>query len=358
MRKIVFTGGGTGGHIIPNLALIDELIGKAELHYIGTQGMEKTLTTEYVKKKQLGFHEITAHKFKRKISLKNLLLPFKLLSSIKQAKRILRAVNPDIVFSKGGYVSLPIVVAAKRLKIPCVLHESDMTMGLANKLSVRCVSMVFTTFPGVAAKIGKKAKCVGSPLRRTIYNGNKQTGLQTMGFDGKRKILTIVGGSQGASNLNKLISDNADILSKMFDVFVVCGKGKADDIKSERLHVKEFVSNINDIYAATDYVVSRAGSNAVCELVALGKPTLLVPLVNCSRGEQVLNADYFTDLSATLTAEEVKLDAATLNIKLAQLVDSEKELKSNMLKISIDGTSEIVDYLLNSNLTPYKTKKT
>lgn len=348
MKKIIFTGGGTGGHIIPNLAVIDELIGKANLFYIGTNGIEKTLTANYVEKKQLTFFEIEAYKFKRKLTFENLILPFRLLKSISQARKILKQIKPDIVFSKGGYVSLPIVIAAKRLKIPCVLHESDITMGLANKLSKRYVTKIFTTFPH-AAKNCKKAVCIGSPIRKSIYQGSKTAGLQTMGFDGKRKIITVIGGSQGAKNLNKAIFDNAEVFAKTFDIFVICGKGKANQHKdTKHLHTAEYINNINDIYAATDYVISRAGSNAVCELIALTKPCILVPLTNCTRGEQVLNAKYFASLEAVLIADEHDLTASQLNTKISQLMNMEKQLIANMKKIDIDGTQKIVENVLNA----------
>lgn len=284
--KIVFCGGGTAGHVTPNLALIDELP-EAQCYYIGGCDADKLLVAPYKENgKIVAYTQLSASKLQRKLTPKNLTLPFKLIKSIRQAKSILEEISPNIVFSKGGYVGLPVVIAAHRLKIPVIAHESDMSMGLANKITALYATKMLSTFPM------KGTTCVGAIVRKQTFTGNKQKGLQTMGFDGRKPVFLVTGGSLGAKDLNDAVAQNYR-LSQKFDVFVITGKGK--HINCDFVKQAEFVHNIGDIFAAADVCLTRSGSNSLCELTLARVPFVTAPLTNCSRGEQLQNAKWFEE---------------------------------------------------------------
>ncbi|MEG2014970.1 MAG: glycosyltransferase, partial [Clostridia bacterium] len=234
MKKIVLTGGGTAGHVTPNIALIEQLSNSCQLHYIGTSGMESALIAPFVKNGNIIYHTITAHKLKRKLCMGNFLLPMRLIKSINEATKILREIQPDLIFSKGGYVALPVVIAGHKLKIDCVMHESDITLGLANKLSAPFCKKVFTAFPSTKCK---NKQYVGTLIRKNIKEGNRSKGLQFMNFDGSKPILLVFGGSLGAKTLNNTIIQCQE-LSEKFDIFVLTGKNKRVD--SKILHQAEY----------------------------------------------------------------------------------------------------------------------
>lgn len=340
MKTIVFTGGGTAGHVMPNVALMQQLLQKFNCVYVGTDGMEQKIITE-----NFGgdcFKTIKAQKLQRKLTLKNLTLPFKLWSSIRQCKKLLKKLSPSLVFAKGGYVSFPVVYAAKKLKIPVFIHESDYTMGLANKIAKRYCTTVFTTFADTANDC-KNAVCSGSPIRQSIYNADKKLGLETMGFDGKRKIITIIGGSLGAKRLNEIVLDALDDLIKEFDVFLIAGKGKKLNIKADGFHQAEFINNIFDVFAASDLIISRAGSNTVCEIAAMRRPMVLVPLTQATRGEQKQNAKYFFHRGCCISAEEDALTPEIFCRKIRHALDNADYMKQNQKRLKIDGTKMIID---------------
>lgn len=297
--KTVFCGGGTAGHITPNLAIIDQLPDSTN-YYVGTDGMEKKLTGPYLENGKVAeFCQISAAKFQRKFTLKNLLVPFALAKSIREAKEHLKRIQPDVVFSKGGYVGLPVVIAAKRLKIPTIIHESDMSLGLANKISVHYADKLLATYP-----CHKKAKVVGAIIRKQAFTGNRAQGLSTMGFDGSKPILLVMGGSLGAKALNDAICQNSELANK-FDIFVICGKGKT--LQCDFVRQAEFVSNIGDVFAATTVCLTRAGSNSLAELTLAEVPFISVPLTKCSRGEQIKNARWFAEKGCGLSVSEDNL---------------------------------------------------
>ena len=343
MKTILFTGGGTAGHIMPNVALIEKLKDRYDCVYVGTDGMEKKLIKENFD--DVTFFEIKAAKFARKLTLKNLLLPFKMLKSVKDCKKLMRQINPSLVFAKGGYVSYPVAKAAKKLKIPLFIHESDFSVGLANKLLLKKCDRFFTTFSDTAKKAGKKAVCTGSPIRQSVYSAKKSHGLSTMGFNGNRKIITIVGGSLGAKKLNDIVAASIDKLAEKYDVFLISGKGKAPEIKNPHFKTAEFCNDIFDVFAASDVVVTRGGSNALCELVAMKKPMLVIPLTSATRGEQTQNADYFFKNGCCLTADENNLTPGVFCQKIQNLFDYADAMKQNQSKIKIDGTDEIAAYI-------------
>ena len=312
MKKIVLTGGGTAGHIYPNLALAQEL-DDFEIHYIGTSGMEKDLVE---KAGNIVFHEISAVKLDRSKLLKNLAIPFKLISSIKQAKRILKNLKPDVIFSKGGFVALPVAIAGRRLKIPLITHESDLSMGLANKIISHLANYTCTTFYQTSKKHPKWI-WTGQPLRRSLFDGNKQKVLAKMGFPSK-KVLLFVGGSLGAKKINQLLKQ-PEFLTKDYAILHGVGKNNADEFSPQEGYLPlPYLDPIADYYAAADLVVTRAGSGAINELLALQKPMLMLPLSKAaSRGDQIENAKLF----ASLGYGEVIFDEELSKEKLKEVVD-------------------------------------
>lgn len=336
--KIVFCGGGTAGHIIPNIALAEKLHSH-QLYYVGTSGMEKNIVAPLVEKGVFcGFYTISAAKLQRKLTLKNLILPIYLAQSVRQAKRHLKEIFPDVVFSKGGYVGLPVVIAAKLLKIPTIIHESDMTMGLANKISALFSTEVLSSYP-----CNKKAKTTGVIVREEILHGNKQKGLQTMNFDGRKPVLLVMGGSLGAKSLNESVIAHVKQLNCLYDIFLLCGKGKKSNC--EFLHEQEFVSNIADVYAASDLCITRGGSNSLAELALAQLPFLCVPLTKCSRGEQVKNAKWFAQKGCGLYATEEQLQQ--LPVLIQALQEKKDNIISSQKKMSyLYGTDTVVNEIL------------
>ncbi|MGN0245969.1 MAG: undecaprenyldiphospho-muramoylpentapeptide beta-N-acetylglucosaminyltransferase [Lachnospiraceae bacterium] len=295
MKKIVLTGGGTAGHVTPNIALLPGLkeLGY-EIHYIGSyEGIESKLIADF----DIPYYGIATGKFRRYLDPKNLSDPFRVIKGFTEARKILKQIQPDIVFSKGGYVSVPVVRAAASLKIPCIIHESDMTPGLANKLCIPVAEKVCCNFPETMQYIPKeKAILTGSPIREELSKGNKIAALDLCGFDANTPVIMVIGGSLGAANVNKAVRDALPELLKDFQVVHICGKDKIDNMLLTTKGYKQFEyvkAELKDIFAMADVVISRAGANAICELLALKKPNVLIPLMAGSRGDQILNAKSF-----------------------------------------------------------------
>lgn len=295
MKKIVLTGGGTAGHVTPNIALLPGLkeLGY-EIHYIGSyEGIESKLIADF----DIPYYGIATGKFRRYLDPKNLSDPFRVIKGFTEARKILKQIQPDIVFSKGGYVSVPVVRAAASLKIPCIIHESDMTPGLANKLCIPVAEKVCCNFPETMQYIPKeKAILTGSPIREELSKGNKIAALDLCGFDANTPVIMVIGGSLGAANVNKAVRDALPELLKDFQVVHICGKDKIDNMLLTTKGYKQFEyvkTELKDIFAMADVVISRAGANAICELLALKKPNVLIPLMAGSRGDQILNAKSF-----------------------------------------------------------------
>ena len=295
MKKIVLTGGGTAGHVTPNIALLPGLkeLGY-EIHYIGSyEGIESKLIADF----DIPYYGIATGKFRRYLDPKNLTDPFRVIKGYTEARKISKQIQPDIVFSKGGYVSVPVVRAAASLKIPCIIHESDMTPGLANKLCIPVAEKVCCNFPETMQYIPEdKAILTGSPIREELSKGNKIAALDLCGFDANTPVIMVIGGSLGAANVNKAVRDALPELLKDFQVVHICGKDKIDNMLLTTKGYKQFEyvkAELKDIFAMADVVISRAGANAICELLALKKPNVLIPLMAGSRGDQILNAKSF-----------------------------------------------------------------
>jgi len=314
MKKIVFTGGGTAGHVTPNIALFPSVKAAGyEISYIGSyDGIEKELIT----KQGVPYYAISSGKLRRYFDLKNFSDPFKVLKGYFQARKLLKKLKPDVVFSKGGFVSVPVVLAAKHRRIPCIIHESDITPGLANKLAIPAATKVCANFPETISYLPEgKAVLTGSPIRQELFTGNKIKGLDYCGFTANKPVLLVVGGSTGAAAVNQAVRDLLPTLLLEFQVIHLCGKGKKDDSIQREGYVQfEYINEeLKDLFAAADLIVSRAGANAICELLALRKPHVLIPLsAAASRGDQILNAESFARQGFSYVLKEEDVTNETL----------------------------------------------
>lgn len=295
-RTIVLTGGGTAGHVTPNMAMIPKLRAAGwQIHYIGTKdGIERSLLEKY---SDVQYHYVNCGKFRRYFSIKNFTDPFRVIQGVFQARKIIKAVKPAVMFSKGGFVSVPVALGCKMRGVPVVLHESDYTPGLANKLTAPCASKICVTFDETLQHIKKgKGVYTGTPIREGLLQGAREAGLALCGFDGSKPVVLVMGGSSGAAALNGALKDALSLVLERFDVVHLCGAGKSDP-SMDRKGYKSFeylTDELADVFAACDVIVSRAGANAVFEFLALHKPALLIPLPRASsRGDQLLNAEYF-----------------------------------------------------------------
>ncbi len=294
MQKIVFTGGGSAGHVLPNVAIIEALkqTGAYDLYYFGTSGIERSIIAPL----KLPYFTFEAPKLKRGASLaalkNNLTIPFRLLTAIKQVKKALKELRPDLVFSKGGYVALPVVLAASELKIPCISHESDLSPGLANRLMQRRCKEVLTAFPETADRF-KNGRYCGQPMRSSLFGRSRATARGIWAEDTTRKVLLIFGGGSGSAALNEAIRKHAPTLCKQYYLIHVCGRGNGMDSNLKNYRQVEFIEDMGGVYAAADLIISRAGAGAVFEAIALKKPAIFVPLEGQTRGDQKENAAYF-----------------------------------------------------------------
>jgi UDP-N-acetylglucosamine--N-acetylmuramyl-(pentapeptide) pyrophosphoryl-undecaprenol N-acetylglucosamine transferase len=310
MKRIILTGGGTAGHVTPNLALIPELLKEGwEVHYIGTaDGMERGLVESVP---GVAYHSVSSGKLRRYFDWKNFTDPFRVMAGAVQSANLVRKIRPNVVFSKGGFVSVPVVYGAWMCGVPVVLHESDMTPGLANRLSSPLSKVLCCTFPEAAKLAGSKGRYTGTPLRPELFQGNREQGLKYFGFKGDRPVLMVVGGSSGAQAINIALRKALPELLNCFQVLHLCGKGNLDHSFDGTPYYcqKEYLNDeMANAYAAADVLVSRAGSNTLCEILALRKPSLLIPYPKAaSRGDQILNAQSFErrGLARVLMQEEM-----------------------------------------------------
>ena len=307
MKKIILTGGGTAGHVTPNIALLPRLREAGfDIAYIGSyNGIEKQL----LKEQKIPYYAISSGKLRRYFDFKNFSDPLKLIKGLGQSIRLMRKLKPDIVFSKGGFVSVPVVFAARFCHIPSIIHESDMTPGLANKLAIPNAAKVCCNFPETLKYLPEeKAVLTGSPIRRELLSGNKENARKQCRFTNTKPVLFVVGGSSGSKFINDTIRGLLPELLKTYQVIHMCGKGNIEESLNRTEGYKQFEyigSDLNDIFALADLVISRAGANSICELLALHKPNILIPLsANASRGDQILNAQSFEKQGFSVVIEE------------------------------------------------------
>lgn len=321
-KKIVLTGGGTAGHVTPNIALLPYLKESGfEISYIGSyDGIEKKLITDF----DIPYYGIATGKFRRYLDIKNLTDPFRVMKGFSEARKYLKKIKPDVIFSKGGFVSVPVVRAAASLHIPCIIHESDMTPGLANKLCISVAKKVCCNFPETLSMIPRdKAVLTGSPIRDELKKGDKLTALDMCKFTANKPIIMVIGGSLGAASINQAVRDALPKLLHDFQIVHICGKDKIDNML---LHTEGYIqfeyvkSELKDLFAMADMVISRAGANSICELLALKKPNLLIPLsASSSRGDQILNAKSFESQGYSMVIDDDYLSADLLAEKITEL---------------------------------------
>lgn len=336
MKRIVLTGGGTAGHVTPNMALVPKLIDEGyDIAYIGSyEGMERKLIDDI----GVPYYGISSGKLRRYFDLKNFTDPFRVIKGYFEAKKILKKLHPNVVFSKGGFVTVPVVIAAKKLHIPVIIHESDMTPGLANKLSIPSASKVCCNFPETIEHLPKgKAVLTGSPIRQELFQGRKETGLKLCGFQADKPVLLIIGGSLGSVAINNAIRNNLDELLKTYQIIHLCGRGNLDQSLDTRKGYRQFEYVKDDLkhyFACADVVVSRAGANAICELLALRKPNVLIPLgLNASRGDQILNAKSFEKQGYSYVLQEEDVTSETL-LNAVNTVYSQRQTYINAMNQS------------------------
>lgn len=323
----------------PNIALIDKLQGN-EIYYIGTDGMEKGLIAPLVESGAVKeYCTVSAHKLRRKLSFGNLLLPFRLIKSVHEAKQHLKRLQPNVIFSKGGFVGFPVTIAGRMLGIPTVIHESDMSAGLANKISAHFADVFLSAFPDV-----KRAQQAGA-IVRDVAHGDRTKGLAFMGFDGTKPVLLVTGGSLGAQALNEAICGCPN-LAKRFDIFVVTGKNK--HMGCEFCHQTEFADNMPDLFAASDVCLTRAGANTLAELTLAQVPFVTVPLTKQSRGEQVQNAEWFCKRGCGLLLHEERLDGELLKAVNAAY-DSRIAIQTKQrAQKDLYGTNRVAEIILQT----------
>ena len=333
MKHIVLTGGGTAGHVTPNIALMGRLKEQGyQISYIGSyNGIEKTLIEEL----GIPYYGISSGKLRRYFDLKNFTDPFRVLKGFSEARKLLKQLKPDVVFSKGGFVTVPVVVAAGRLKIPAIIHESDMTPGLANKLCIPSAVKVCCNFPETKAHLPEgKAVVTGTPIRPELLQGDAAKGRAFTGFTSEKPVIMIIGGSLGAQAVNDAVRRILPELLKDFQVVHLCGKGKQDDSKNDLkgyVQYEYIESELADLFAMADIVISRAGANAICELQALKKPNLLIPLsANASRGDQILNARSFEKQGFSMVLEEEAITDEVLLKAVHDLYDHRETYRAAM----------------------------
>ena len=343
MKKIILTGGGTAGHVTPNIALLPSLKEAGyEVFYIGSYtGIEKTL----IENLDIPYYGISSGKLRRYKSFKNLTDPFRVIKGYFQARRLMRRIKPDIIFSKGGFVSVPVVLAAGHKHIPVIIHESDMTPGLANRIAIKKAETI-KYLPA------DKAVLTGSPIRQELLQGNKLAGLKLCNFTSGKPIIMVVGGSTGAVHVNEAVRKVLPELLKDYQVVHLCGKGKTDNsLNNIEGYVQfEYISEeMRDLFAISDIVISRAGANAICELLALKKPNLLIPLsANASRGDQILNAKSFQEHGYSSVLFEEDLTPESLLKAVNELYTNRQTYINAMSESKESHAIPIIMNLINS----------
>lgn len=352
--RLLLVGGGSGGHIVPNLAIATEIrshLPEVDLLYVGSRGK---LDRQLVESAGLKFKAIFTGKLRRYFSWKNFIDPFFILIGFLQSMGIILRFRPQVVFSKGGFVSVPVALAAYLLRAPVILHESDSRMGLANKIVSKFARRICTSFPDVL-KGSKKVINTGNPVRTSILNGDPKKGYQLTGFSNKKPVVLAWGGSQGAQQINELIQSEWPKIKKTFQVIHITGKGNRSTVKDVNYKSYHYVDDdLRHLYAITDLVVGRAGANSIFETALMGKPTILIPLQNA---DQQKNAHYFESHGAALVWK--KNDS--LSKMLTELWKDKKQLasmKKALEKLSRpQAVKEIVEIIKKVISNKYKSDK-
>ena len=349
-KRILFTGGGTAGHVIVNLALIPYFQKEGwEVDYIGSkQGIERDLIKDLP---NVTYYPISTGKLRRYMSLENFKDPFKVLKGTLDAWNVIRKTKPNVIFSKGGFVSVPVVVASRLRGVPTIIHESDFTPGLANKIATPFAKKVLTTFPETMKYLPeKKATHVGAVIREELFQGDKSLGYKVTNLIPGKPVVLIMGGSIGSQKINEAIRANLDTLLKKYQLIHICGSNNVDSTVKRKGYVQfEYVNEeLKDIFAITDFVISRAGANAIFEFLALDLPMLLIPLsLAASRGDQIDNAKSFKEQGFAHVLEEEELSKERLLEEVEKLEEAAPVMKENMKKYSSKESREMVIQLIH-----------
>lgn len=351
MKHIVLTGGGTAGHVTPNIALIPSLKNAGyQISYIGSyDGIEKKLIEDL----GIPYYGISSGKLRRYFDIKNFTDPFRVLKGFGEAKKLLKKLKPDVVFSKGGFVSVPVVIAAKQCKIPAIIHESDMTPGLANKLCIPSAAKVCCNFPETVSCLpADKAVLTGTPIREELLTGNRLEALNFCGFTANKPVIMVIGGSLGSVVVNDAVRRILPDLLNDFQVIHLCGKGKIDEsLTDTRGYIQfEYIKKeLPDLFALADVAISRAGANAICEISSLAKPNLLIPLsAKASRGDQILNARSFEKQGYSMVLEEEELTPEKLLSSILELYTNRQSYIEAMSKSSHTDSIKVIMNLIES----------
>lgn len=352
MKTIVMTGGGTAGHVTPNLALVPYLKQEGyEIFYIGSyNGIEKKM----VENAGITYYGISSGKLRRYHDWKNFTDPFRVIKGFSEANQLLKHLKPDVVFSKGGFVSVPVVMAAGRQHIPAIIHESDMTPGLANKLAIPFATKVCCNFPETMNYLPEgKAVHTGSPIRQELFTGNKEAGLSFCGFNNEKPVLLIMGGSIGSRFINNAVWDSLDTLLEKFQIVHLVGKGNINNelIGKAGYQQYEFISEqLNDIFAMTDIMISRAGANSISEILALKIPNILIPLsAKASRGDQILNAESYEKQGFSTVLQEETLTSNLLISSVQDVYARRDEIKEKMASSKLLDANKVIMDLIKSS---------
>lgn len=345
MKRIVLTGGGTAGHVTPNIALLPALKREGyDIHYIGSfHGIERKLIEEL----NIPYYGISSGKLRRYFDPKNFSDPFKVIKGFFEALSLIKKLKPDVVFSKGGFVSVPVVLAAKRKGVPVIIHESDMTPGLANKISIPSAKKVCANFPETVKYLPEgKAVLTGTPIRQELFSGNKLLGLDFCGFSRNKPVLLVIGGSTGSVVVNEAVRTVLPALLEKYQVIHLCGKNKLDEHYAKIPGYVQFEyikKELSDLLDAADVVISRAGANAICELLALRKPNILIPLsAASSRGDQILNAESFERQGYSFVLKEEALTGETLLDAVETVYKNRKDYMKIMSQSKLNNSIETI----------------
>lgn len=349
MKKIILTGGGTAGHVTPNIALIPYLKEAGfDISYIGSyEGMEKGL----IEKTGIPYTGISSGKLRRYLDLKNLTDPFRVIKGYREAKAVLKREMPNIVFSKGGFVTVPVVLAAKKLHIPVIIHESDMTPGLANKIAIPSATKVCCNFPETVSSLpAGKAVLSGSPIRKELSQGSAEEGLKICGFNQEKPVIMMTGGSLGSVHINEVLRATLPKLLNKYQLIHLCGKGNFDAnlANTEGYFQLEYAgTEMPHLLAAAEMVISRAGANSICELLSLNKPNVLIPLsAEQSRGDQILNAASFEKQGFSLVIQDNDLTEENLMNSIDKVFENKSNYIEKMKQASSSDACRIITDLI------------
>jgi UDP-N-acetylglucosamine--N-acetylmuramyl-(pentapeptide) pyrophosphoryl-undecaprenol N-acetylglucosamine transferase len=327
---IALTGGGTAGHVMPHLALLPEFKKlNYEVFYIGSAGIEKSI----IAGTGMPFEQIAAGKLRRYFSWENFLDVFRIALGVYQSLKILSGRRPNVIFSKGGFVSVPVAVAGWLLRIPVVSHESDLTPGLANRIIAKFAKKILYTFKETQKYLpADKSQYVGLPIRLELAQGESEAGVRLCGFESdwlpSSRLILIMGGSLGAQRLNEAIEEILPALTQEFFVVHITGKGKGLKFVHPRYKSFEYVADdLKHLFKITDYVISRAGANSIFEFLFLNIPMLLIPLEAGSRGDQIQNAAYFAKNNWSHVLREADATGKNVMDSIQSLVKSADEIK-------------------------------